>query len=134
MRVRAKVRDLLLLGSGLTFGSIGVLAIFAPRTVASAYGFDLQRVETWNEFRAVFTGFWLALLLLFVTAVRRKDVPVLGNLCGAALLLQAGGRALSFALDGIPAAPVVGAFFAEALAGAAILALRPAATREIAHA
>jgi hypothetical protein len=132
MIMRDRIRALFLVGSGLTFGSIGVLALIAPRAVAKAYGIDLARVETWNEFRAVFTGFWLALFILFVTAARRKDLPLLGNLCAAILLFQAAGRALSFALDGIPAPQVLGAFFAEVLAGVMILVCRPQG--EVAHA
>jgi hypothetical protein len=128
---RDKIRTLFLAGSGLTFGTIGVLALFFPRAVAKAYGIDLARVETWNEFRAVFTGFWIALLLLFFAAIKRKDVPILGNLCAAALLLQASGRALSFALDGIPPPPVIAAFVAEVISGVVILAARP---REVSHA
>lgn len=129
---RDRIRTLFLAGSGLTFGTIGLIALVAPRAVAKAYGIDLARVETWNEFRAVFTGFWLALLLMFFSAIRRKDIPLLGNLCAAALLFQAAGRALSFALDGIPAPPVVAAFVAEVLAGVMILAFRP--IEEPAHA
>ena len=131
MTARDRIRALFLVGSGMTFGSIGVIALIAPRAVAKAYGIDLARVETWNEFRAVFSGFWIALLILFVTAARRRDLPLLGDLCAAILLLQAAGRALSFALDGIPAAQVLGAFGAEVLAGVMILACRP---REVAHA
>lgn len=125
MTARERIRALFLVGSGLTFGTIGLIALIAPRAVAKAYGIDLARVETWNEFRAVFTGFWIALLLLYVTAARRRDIPLLGNLGAAILLLQAAGRALSFALDGIPAPPVLGAFVAEVAAGVIILACRP---------
>src|SRR5690242_3676312 len=95
-------RRLALALSGLTFASIGLLALFMPVAVARVYGFALLGVEGLDEFRAVYTGFWLSLAVAMITAARRTDVPLLGDICGVMLLLQALGRAASFALDGRP--------------------------------
>jgi uncharacterized protein DUF4345 len=117
-------RTVALAGAGLTFGTIAILAIVAPHAVANEYGFTLARIEGMNEFRAVYTGFWLSLAIAMITAVRRPDVPLLGDICGAMLLLQATGRALSFGLDGRPKWTFVAAFVAELLSAITILALR----------
>ncbi len=115
------IRTFALASSGIVFATIGLLALALPVPVARAYGFVLPSVDAFNEFRAIYTGFWLALGAAMVTAARRPDVPLLGDLCGLMLLLQAGGRAASLALDGVPAPQFVGAMIGEALAAAAIL-------------
>ncbi|HEY8072625.1 MAG TPA: DUF4345 family protein [Labilithrix sp.] len=115
------LRTFALASSGLVFGTIGLLALAAPIPVARAYGFVLPGVDAFNEFRAVYTGFWLALAAAMITAARRPDVPLLGDLCGLMLLLQAAGRVVSLAVDGVPAPQFVAAMFAEASAAAAIL-------------
>jgi hypothetical protein len=78
-----------------------------------------------NEFRAVFTGFWLGLAALMITAARRPENVVLGDLCGLALALQAGGRLLSVVLDGVPRSDWIVIMVGEAIAGATVLILRP---------
>jgi hypothetical protein len=115
----------LLAGSGLTFGVIGVAAIFAPDAVAARYGLHLDSVGGRNEFRAIFTGFWLALGVTMITAARKPALVILGDLCGLMLLLQALGRALSFALDGVPDPTFVSAFAGELVTAVGILAIRP---------
>lgn len=117
------VRQLCLAGSGLTFGTIALLAIVFPHAVANAYGFTLDRVEGLNEFRAIFTGFWLSLALAMITAARRPELPLLGDLCAAMLLFQALGRVLSVVLDGRPSLLFVGALVGEALTALTILAI-----------
>jgi hypothetical protein len=130
----ALVRRMVLAGSGLTFGVIALLGIVAPRAVARQYGFELGGVEAYNQFHAVFTGFWAWLAIGMVTAARRTDVPLLGDLFGLMLVLQAGGRALSFAVDGLPSWLFVIAFFAELASGVTILALRPKASAPLGQA
>jgi hypothetical protein len=120
----AFVRRLVLTTSALTFSTIGLLAVCAPQAVAKQYGFTLDHVDAFNEFRAVYVGFWLALGATMLTAARRVDLIVLGDLCALMLLLQASGRALSFVLDGYPSWPFVAAFFAELTGGATILLMR----------
>ena len=115
------LRTFALASSGVVFGTIGLLALALPVPVARAYGFVLPGVDAFNEFRAVYTGFWLALAAAMITAARRPDVPVLGDLCGLMLLFQASGRVLSLAIDGMPAPQFVGAMFAEAIAAMTIL-------------
>lgn len=115
------VRRLCLAGAGMTFGVIALVAIAFPHAVANAYGLTLDRVEGMNEFRAIFTGFWLSLALAMITAARRPELPLLGDLCAAMLLFQALGRALSVALDGRPPLLFLGALAGEALTALAIL-------------
>jgi hypothetical protein len=119
------IRRGLLVLSGLTFLSIAAGALVAPHLVAPRYGYSLQGVESFNEFRAVFVGFWTGLGITLLTASRRTDVPLLGDLCGLMILLQSLARAVSFVIDGIPAPTFVGAFALELITGASILLLRP---------
>jgi hypothetical protein len=125
-RVLLTLRRLVLAGSGAVFALIAVAAIVRPSLVAARYGLTLDGVEAMNEFRAVFVGFWLALAAMMLTAARRPSLGVLGDLCGLALLLQAAGRLLSVALDGVPRTQFVAAMIGEAVAGAIVLAARPA--------
>jgi hypothetical protein len=98
------VRRIALAGSGLTFLGIALFALAAPRLVAAQYGYPLDRPEAFNEFRAVFTGFWLGLAVALFTAARRPELTLLGDLCGVMIGLQACGRLVSFALDGFSGA------------------------------
>jgi hypothetical protein len=123
------LRRLSLALSGMTFAGIGVLAFAMPHTVARVYGFTLEGTDGLNEFRAIYTGFWLSLGIGMVTAARRQDVPLLGDVCGVMLLLQALGRAASFAVDGRPGWPFVAAFVAELGSALTILAPRILALR-----
>lgn len=117
------VRQLCLAGAGVTFGIIALLAIAFPHAVANAYGLTLDRVEGMNEFRAIFTGFWLSLALAMITAARRPELPLLGDLCAAMLLFQALGRALSVVLDGRPSLLFLGALAGEAMTALTVLAV-----------
>lgn len=123
--MKSPVRRLVLAGSGFTFGVIALLAIVSPDRVAARYGLRLDGIEAHNEFRAIFVGFWLALAAMLLTAARRPELVLLGDLCGLALLLQAAGRLLSVAVDGVPRGEFLTAMVGEAIAGAAVLALRP---------
>jgi hypothetical protein len=122
------LRRLVLAGSGAVFALIALAAIVEPRLVAARYGLTLDGVEAMNEFRAVFIGFWLALAVALFTAARRPSLVVLGDFCGLALLLQAAGRLLSVALDGVPRAEFLVVMVGEALAGITVLAARPPRT------
>jgi hypothetical protein len=115
------MRRMVLGGSGVLFGVIALLATVAPRIVAGRYAYGLESVDSFNQFRAVFVGFWSALALIMITAARRPDLRLLGDLCGWALVLQAAGRASSFALDGLPSATFIGAFALELISGAVVL-------------
>jgi hypothetical protein len=123
---RMLIRRALLFGSGVVFAVIGLAAIFAPHFVAAQYGFSsVEGTDAMNEFRAVFTGFWWGLALLLITAAKKPEAVLLGDLAGAMIGLQALARALSFALDGMPSAKVTGAFAGELLTAIVILAVRP---------
>ena len=119
------LRRLVLAGSGLTFGSIAVLAVVRPHAVAERYGLRLEGVEAYNEFRAIFVGFWLALATMLFVAARRPDRVLLGDMCGLALAAQAGGRLLSVIVDGVPRAEFMLAMVGEMIAGAIVLGCRP---------
>jgi hypothetical protein len=121
MTLRRTLRRIVLAGSGLTFGTIAVAAVVWPRAVAKQYGLNLDGVDAFNEFRAVFVGFWLALATSMILAARRPALTTLGDLCGLALLLQAAGRLLSVAVDGRPSLPFLGAMIGESIAGAIVL-------------
>ncbi|HTQ48090.1 MAG TPA: DUF4345 family protein [Polyangiaceae bacterium] len=121
MAILQNLRRLVLAGSGLTFGTIAIAAVVWPRTVAVQYGLHLDGVDAFNEFRAVFVGFWLALATSMIVAARRPALSTLGDLCGIALVLQAMGRLPSVAVDGRPSVPFLGAMVGEALAGAVVL-------------
>jgi hypothetical protein len=111
--------------SGLTLIIIALVAIPLPRVVAEGYGLTLEHKQSFNEFRAVFVGFWIGQGALMLVAARRRDLPLLGDLCAMLILCQAGGRALSFALDATLEPRFLLAFAAEVLAAAVILACRP---------
>ena len=65
---------------------------------------------------------------MLFTAARRGAPRVLGDLFGLALVLQAAGRLLSVAVDGVPRADFLSAMVDEAVAGVIVLAGRPRAT------
>jgi hypothetical protein len=125
MNARAVVRRLALVASGLTLLFIAAIAIPFPRLVAAHYGLSLAEPSSFNEFRAVFVGFWIGQGTLMLVAARRRDLPILGDLCALLILCQAGGRALSFVVDGTIEGRFVLAFVAELVAGLAIVLTRP---------
>ena len=122
---RAKIRKFALDISGLTFLVIAILAIFFPREVAKAYGFALDNIEAFDEFRAIFTGFWTGLAILLFTAAKRMDNVTLGNMGGLLILCQSLGRVLSFFLDGKPNLLFEISFVLELSLSLAILLSRP---------
>ena len=120
----APFRRLVLASSGALFALIALSAVLWPRVVAAQYAYGLDSVDAFNQFRAIFVGFWSALAMIMITAARRPELGVLGDLCGWALVLQAAGRAASFALDGRPSAPFIGAFALELTGGVLVLLAR----------
>jgi len=122
-----KLRRLSLAMSGLTFAVIAIGATFAPKLVAQNYALTLNGVDGLNQFRAIFMGFWASLAYAMITAARKPERIMLGDVCGVMLLLQALGRAVSMVVDGVPSLQFVGAFLGELLM--AVLVLLPRATR-----
>jgi hypothetical protein len=117
---RAVVRRVALIVSGLTLVVIGLIAIPFPGLVANHYAISLADRSSYSEFRAVFVGAWIGLGSLMLVAARRRDVPLLGDLCAVVILCIAGGRALSFVLDGTLEGRFLLAFAAELASGLAI--------------
>ncbi len=126
MNRRALVRRVALIVSGLTLLVIAAIAIPFPRLVAAHYGVSLADRSSYSEFRAVFIGAWIGIGTLMLVAARRRDLPILGNLCAVLILCIAGGRALSFVLDGTVEGRFVLAFAAELASGLAIALSVPA--------
>lgn len=124
MKLRLGLRRLALAGSGLTFGFIALASIAAPSVVAARYAYTVGSADSFNEFHAVFTGFWLGLFLLMLTAARRPEDQRLGDLCGLAIGLQATARFFSMAVHGVPSASFVSAAIGEAVTAALILQYR----------
>jgi hypothetical protein len=121
---RMILRRLALAGSGLTVGGIAVLTLVFPRAVAAQYAYAVGSADSWNEIHAVFTGFWLGLAALMITAARRPQERLLGDLCGVAIGLQALARLLSIVMHGTPSASFTFAMIGEMVTAIAILLAR----------
>ena len=122
---RARLRQIVLAGTGALFLVIAIVALVAPRVVARSYALPLPDASALNEFRAVFTGFWVGLFVLFTTASRHPEDVRLGDVCAILVLCQALARVVSVVLDGLPAWSFVGAMVGELACAVVILALRP---------
>jgi hypothetical protein len=128
-KVRLILRRLALAGSGLTFGGIALLSLIVPTQVAAQYAYTVGTPDSFNEFHAVFTGFWLGLCLLMLDAARRPEARRLGDLAGIAIGLQALARLLSIALHGAPSASFVSAMIGEMVTAVLVLQGGPIASR-----
>jgi hypothetical protein len=119
------IRRIVLLGNGLTFLLLAIYVLFATGKAAYFYGYTLNGVDGLNEFRAVYIGFWIGLTILFFAAAWRIDLALLGDLALLMVLLQALGRLLSFAVDGMPSRRFVIFFFLEIVSSLIGLLMRP---------
>jgi hypothetical protein len=119
------IRKLVLIGDGLTFLLIAIYVLFSIEKAAYLYGYTLNGVDGHNEFRAVYIGFWIGLTILFFTAARKINVPLLGDIALVMVLLQSLGRLLSFAVDGIPDKRFIFVFFIEFVSSVIGLMMRP---------
>lgn len=127
--IATAIRKLILIGDGLAFGGIAVGVLFSVDTFGKFYGFTLPfSVDGLNEFRAVFIGFWLGLMVLFFTAVRKYELAILGDMGLLMVLLQSMGRLISFILDGIPSRMFVIFFVLESSSSVLALLIRPKAS------
>jgi hypothetical protein len=129
-RVRIALRRLGLAGSALTFGFIALGSIVAPAKVAAQYAYTVGTADSFNEFHAVFTGFWLGLCVWMLTAARRWEDRRLGDLAGIAIGLQALARLLSIAMHGTPAPSFTSAMIGEMITAVVILQGGPLITRK----
>src|SRR5260370_31323574 len=93
------IRRIMLIGSGLTFLLFAIYGVLATKAAAHLYGYTLNGVDGLNEYRAVYIGFWIGLTVLFFTAARKVEQPLLGDIGFLMLLLQALGRLYSFVLE-----------------------------------
>jgi hypothetical protein len=120
-RVRIGLRRLGLAGSGLTFGFIALASLIAPAKVAARYAYTVGTPDSFNEFHAVFTGFWLGLCAWMLTAARRWEDRRLGDLAGIAIGLQALARLYSIIAHGTPAPSFTSAMVGELVTAALVL-------------
>ncbi|HEY7402045.1 MAG TPA: DUF4345 family protein [Candidatus Angelobacter sp.] len=119
------IRRILLLGNGLIFLLIALGVLFAVDKAAYIYGYTLNGVGGHNEFRAVYMGFWVGLTVLFFTAARKIETPLLGDLALLMVLLQSLGRVVSFVIDGKPPIQFILVFFLEISSSVLGLLMRP---------
>lgn len=119
------IRKVILFGDGLTFLLIAIGVLFSAEKAANLYGYTLNGIDGHNEFRAVYIGFWIGLTILFFTALRKIDLPVLGDIALVMVLLQSLGRVLSFVMDGIPDKRYIIVFFLEFVSSVIGLLMRP---------
>ena len=119
------IRKVILFGDGLTFLLIAIGVLFSTEKAAYLYGYTLNGIDGHNEFRAVYIGFWIGLTILFFTAVRKIDLPVLGDIALIMVLLQSLGRVLSFVMDGMPDKRYIIVFFMEFVSSVIGLLMRP---------
>ena len=124
MRTNRGRRTILIL-SALVFFAIALGSLVIPHTVAAQLGYTLNNVDALNEFRAVYVGVWVATGILLITAARRIDLPLIGDLGALLILGQTFGRTISIALDGLPGEKIWPIFALELLGGVAILVVRP---------
>jgi hypothetical protein len=126
VRVKSsRLRQVLLGLTAAVFAGIAVASLVAPRTMAEGVGYSLASVDAFSEFRAVYVGLWLATAALFVIALRRVELAILGDLCALLVLGQTLGRMASLFLDGVPSGRVWPMFVLEAVGGVALLLVRP---------
>ena len=125
----SKVRQILLGVIAAVFVAIAIASLVVPMTMAQGLGYSLLNVDALSEFRAIYVGLWLATAVLFVVAIRRVQVALLGDLCAILVLGQVGGRIISLVLDGSPSNRVWPIFVLEAIGGLALLGVRPSEPR-----
>ena len=132
LNLRSLLRRWSLAAGGLTFLGIAILTLIFPKQVAWAYAYSLPSGDAFIEFGAIFVGFWLGLAVLLLTAAKRLDNVLLGNLGALAILLQALGRPVGLwllcprLLESCEASPrFVLAFVLELAISLTALATRP---------
>jgi hypothetical protein len=123
----SRIRQVLLGLTAAVFVAIAIASLVAPKAMAQGLGYSLLSVDALSEFRAIYVGLWLATAVLFVVAIRRVEMALLGDLCAILVLGQTGGRIISLLLDGIPSKNVWPIFLLEAVGGLALLGVRPSA-------
>jgi len=119
------LRKVNLVGNGLAFLFIAGYVLFNTEKAAYLYGYTLNGADGYNEFRAVYIGFWLGLTILFFAAAWKINVPILGDIAALMVLLQALGRLLSFLMDGKPSERFIIVFFLELTSSVFGLLMRP---------
>jgi peptidoglycan/LPS O-acetylase OafA/YrhL len=126
LAVRLIIRRLGLGGSGIIFGVIALASVVMPQATAQNYAFAVESPDAYNQFHAVFTGFWAGLSIWMITAARRPRERLLGDLAGIAIGLQALARLLSIFAHGKPSGQFVSAMIGEMVTCVAILQGGPA--------
>lgn len=105
------------------FVMIAVQAVLQPEELL--LGHQLDSIDAYSEFRAIYLGLWLATAAQLVIAAQRIREPLLGDLGALLILGQVAGRIVSLLADGIPGPRVWAILTLELVGGAAILVVRP---------
>lgn len=118
-----RVRRVILGVTAVVFVLIATAASLRPDRLL--LGRHLDSIDSYNEFRAIYLGLWLATAVLLVVAAQRIREPALADLGALLILGQVFGRVVSLVADGVPGPRIWGIFMLELLGGAAILLVRP---------
>lgn len=119
------LRKLLLATNALVFLGFAISTTLDIRYTSAFYALGLIAIGGHDEFRAVFMGFWLGLTVLFVQAIRRYNLAIVGDLAFMLVLFQGLGRLYSFAVDGIPPTRFLAFFVLEVGTSLVGLLIRP---------
>ena len=110
-----------------TVSSLAALAaLLDPERVAGSMGLFLVGVNGYSQFYALFVGVRIATALLALFAARHGEQPVLGDVTALFVLAQPAGRMVAAIEIGLPQGFLLIISVVELLAGALLLALRPA--------
>lgn len=125
--MRATIRRILLLLTGLVFAGIAVASLVAPNTMAAGLGYTLTSAEARSEYAAIYVGLWLAHTAVCVLAARHVLDARLGDVVGILILGQVVGRVASALINGEVPVKLLPIAIVELAGAIAILAVRPTA-------
>ncbi|MBI4817958.1 MAG: DUF4345 domain-containing protein [Deltaproteobacteria bacterium] len=127
--MRRALRRWVLAIAALVFLVIAIASSIDPHFMARPFDYELPNTNALNEYRAIYTGLFLAHAVVFVFAAWKDELPVLGDVGGLLVLGQVVGRVFSIVVDGLPEVEMIFIGIVELIGGVAILALRPPSAR-----
>ena len=123
--LRPTARRIALSAAALVFLGIAVGSTFSPHYTARAFDYVLSTPDALSEYRAIYTGLFIAHVLVLGWAAWRVDLLYLGDAAAILILGQVAGRVLSAFVDGMPTGNVVFIGAVELAGAVAIAATRP---------
>lgn len=120
-----RARCLLQLVTALVYFVIAVRAALIPDRLAHGLGYTLHAPNGYSELFAVYIGIWVATAALALTAVRRSDDPLFGDLLATFVFAQPVARLLAVPLWGLPTGNLFWMFVLEIVGAMALFAVRP---------